>query len=286
MINESRFSRRAAADKVLLTVSVSDIDRWDEELRALRRQRDEALRSYDDKIALLENKLNLARILIDERAANPRPVDEEERPAELPLEPLPSQFPQMEVRPRGRSGPKRSPAFVALKAIMLDLAKRPEGFEPKEAWDLFKADQNIPEKVRAVPDNYIYRVAKDLRYDGILEKMGEKYVAGPDFSKGFESSEPEGVAAPVQVPDGYKLVAKTKEERVREEAARYLGFRKGRTAHRAAIADHLTSIGVMGTEKSSIRSLSVYLSKWPEFRAEGDGIYTLVTGDKNTGDGS
>jgi hypothetical protein len=104
-------------------------------------------------------------------------------------------------------------------------------------------------------------MSKDARY----RKLVELRKALAEFR-----SDP----ADFKVPEGYKLVPLTKEEKVRSETERYLKQHQYR-AHRSAIAAHLVEVGLLANDKAPTESLSVYLTRWPEFKSQGRGWFAL-----------
>ena len=76
------------------------------------------------------------------------------------------------------------------------------------------------------------------------------------------------------IPEGYKLVPLSKEEKIRVEATKFLKDRHYR-AHRTDIAQRLVDLGIMDPEKNPVQNLSVYFARWSEFESQGKGWYAL-----------
>ena len=105
-------------------------------------------------------------------------------------------------------------------------------------------------------------LSQDTRYRRLLALRG--------IRKEYEPAPTEGAAG---VPDGYKLVPLTKEERARYEARDFLRQNENRV-HRRKLMDHLVRKGIM-REDQSIEVISVYLTKWDEFESDGKGFVLL-----------
>lgn len=277
MTISSRFGlleRKPAPDTPLLTLG--DVERWAEKRQALIQQRSE----IDLEIADLDKKLASAEPFIRDRAAATARRDSGATPEPNEENAAPSfNF----VRAGNRGGARIDTNINATKVmgdIALEIARRDGSVESKDVWDVVQNDANVSSHIKAMDRNYVYVVMRRLVDSGMLVKSGAKYVPSEHIAGHVESAAPTG-ASPVA---GYKLVPMTKEERIREEVTSYLARRPNKTAHRAAIADFLVQRGVMGSEKHTIKNLSVYLTRWPEFKASGDGHYTLTPSAKTNGD--
>jgi hypothetical protein len=111
---------------------------------------------------------------------------------------------------------------------------------------------------------------------GLLEEYGIKIpdpFPEPQFT--YSNGHVDGVAPDLDgftVPDGYKIVPLTKEEKMRQEVTKFL---TGKTeVHRSEIHGHLIKEGIM-KEGESISALAVYLGRWPEFQSDGRGNFAL-----------
>ncbi len=256
----------APTDTALFTVS--DKDRWAGELRNLLTEYAPVLA----RIEVLQQRLRVFEDAEKERlgdATGPLP------PARIVADSLDAPPNANAAEGPGRPGKPLAPADEFLRQHALRIGRdKPEGFDPQDVWLAFVGDYSIPEEIKKVGADYIYIAMKRMRADGVLDKRGKKYV--------LPNSDPHPTG--VGVAPGFKVVPMTKEERIKEETARYLGKRKYRKAHRTQILEHLMNVGIMGTEKKSLGALTIYLSRWPEFQSDGDGNYVHVTGV--AGDGS
>jgi len=273
---DSRLQKQAA-DPALSAVC----DRLREKLLAVRDLYEGHLNSARELEPTIEDLQRALKVLEGELGAPPSTA--------LPVHEISHDLDIVAVAPvgsgrgggRGRkTGPEAmtGPIATLMRETALRLAKeRVDGFLPQEVMVSIQADESTRDRVEGVHENYIYKVLKRLRSENLLDKNGHRYVA-PSHNAGSPL-----FAAGVSMNDAFKMVPKTKEDRVREEATRYLLNRKNYSAHRAQIADHLTVLGVMGTEKQTISSLSVYLARWSEFVADGHGNYTLIPAKKTNG---
>lgn len=265
---ETRFSGAGgASDKPLLTMG--DVRRWKEQARTLKQRREEHLSSVkiiDQEIEALEKKLGFAEMFMGETVDAVAPETE----AALPLEHAPRTKMIPVFSRRARRNADRSSADTYMRSLAYRMGEqRPEGFSASDFMEVFATDENIPAEHRGVHRTYFYSALKRLRIEGVLDRRFDRYY-GAGKAPPEERPSPGGPAIP-----GYKLVPLTKEERVRHEIRHYLKHRKDNTAHRAQIADQLVQIGVFENMKNIVQTVSVYLSKWPEFAADGSGNITL-----------
>lgn len=121
---------------------------------------------------------------------------------------------------------------------------------------------SVEQQVVALEASLEAEMSKDPRY----RKLVELRKALDEFRS--------SIPANVKVPEGYKLVPLTKEEKLRIAAAKYLRQHQYR-AHRKDIAAHLVSIGLLVNDAKPVDSLSVYLTRWPEFQSQGRGWVAL-----------
>jgi DNA-binding PadR family transcriptional regulator len=282
-MNFGRFpSGRPAPDKPLLTLG--DVERWQDELRELKQQRKE----LDQRIEGLERRLTHAQLFVSDLAASEiaKDVPEGESLGHAADSPGSSKEPELVFRPK--TAPRTELTFNAYKvmreiALRLAAERETDGFEAKEIYRQVQEDPTIPDRIRAMNQNYIYTVLKRLQGDKLIAKVGSRYLAYANVPPVTDNKSGPATPEGTEIA-GYKLVPMTKEERIREESRKYLMKRANKTAHRAQIADHMVGIGVMGTEKATIKSLAVYYARWEEFVANGDGTYTLKEPEKTNGD--
>lgn len=185
---------------------------------------------------------------------------------------IPDELPSQSGRPR--SGPRggartgdNATAHQVMSEIALGLAEKfPQGFEARDVTSTLREDETVSDRIKDGARGYVYIVLRRLVSEGTLAKSGLKYF--------LPENAPKDEVAPEEIADPeFKIVRKTKEEKIREAIRYYLGRRPNRTAHRAQLAEHLVSLGIMGSEQSPIRALSVYLVRWPEFQPVGEGQY-------------
>lgn len=272
-INLGRF----APDTPLLTAG--QVEQWKAELRALLEKRRELDQQIEAKEQLLASAAPL--MAFAQRAA----IEE----AASRATPLPSPPPHIQNGdPFGQGAPRTEAnlsAFRIIRDVAMKLAKeQPEGFKAGVIWRVIKADPAVSQRVKDTNSNYVYTVLKRLVADKVLARVGTaKYVL-------YERVAHLSGAGPIVVDQtlegefaGFKVVPMSKEERIRKEAAKYLHRRPNHTAHRTQIVDHLITHEIMGGEKSSVKTLSVYFARWPEFVSVGDGNYQLQEPEKTNG---
>jgi hypothetical protein len=242
--------QKPPANTPLLTLG--DVDRWNDERQALIQQRSE----IDLKIAELDKKLASAEPFIRELATST--VKRQETEAAYPAK---TRMAEDEPPRRGRRGGPRLDnnlnATKVLGDIALRLARRDGYLESWEVWDAMQADPNVDPHIKGMDRNYVYVVMRRLADQGLLVKDGNRYVLAESVNR-TEDAAPNGPAVA-----GFKLVPLTKEERIKEEAKKYLARRPNKTAHRAQIAAFLVERGIMGQEKNPIKALAVYFVRWP-----------------------
>jgi len=285
MNSELRFTD---ADRPLLTMG--DVTRWKDQLRTLQERKQSLLNSIaalDQEIAAVEGKVNFAESIAAERGQSVHErghhfAGGDAEPDFVIRSDNPPQTIMGQIKRPGRK-------LKNADAYMRDLAARmltqdPRGFSVSEFATAYANDESIPAEERTCHRTYIYRCLKRLRDENILDVTAEGFHiranpsgAPQDATTSGPSPEAEAERINVNIApiDGYKLVPLSKEEKVREECRRYLSHRKANTAHRTQIADRLVEIGLLGTEKSVVGTIAVYMAKWPEFSADGSGNYTL-----------
>lgn len=279
---ETRFpGTKPSADRPLLTMG--DVRRWREQLQEFKGKREQLLASVavlDGDIAAVERKLELAQMLMDEPASGDiaGEVSEAIEQAVAP-EAAPAPAPPVAQEPKNYGEALRTADDYMRQLALRMMRSRPDGFKSGEFINEFTTDATMPSDHRSVHRTYIYACLKRMVVEGLLDRVGDRFFSPGTSSKPAEPAVDLGPAIP-----GYKLVPLTKEERVRSEIRRYLRFRKGLTAHRAHIADQLTQLGVVGTEKNAISTVTNYMTRWPEFISDGEGNYTLDRSKIKDGD--
>ncbi len=279
---EARFPGFGAAEKPLLTMG--DVRKWKEQVRSYKQRREEHLNSVkalDQDIEALEKKLSMAELFMAEEATGAAIEAAHEAPVDAPVEATPPRTQMYAPLPPRRKRSNLESADSHMREVATRIAaEHPEGFSASDFIDLFKADESVPLEHRKVHRTYFYTALKRICVDGLLSRRFDRYYAP---GKAPPESVPAAALSTTPI-EGYKLVPLTKQERVREELRRYLKHRKGRTSHRAQLADQLVQLGVLGTEKNIVQTVSVYLAKWPEFVADGNGNITLDVSAITNGD--
>jgi hypothetical protein len=218
------------------------------------------------EVARLDEKIAAAKLLLEDAPASSI------REVEVPALDVPA------VKPRARSQANLT-AIQAMREIAMRLGRgSSEGFSAQQVLDTFQRDDRIDPQLKKIQEGYLYHVMKRFITEGLIVKISRnKYV----LMEQVEGAADIRSGVVVASKDGFKMVPMTKEERVREEAGRYLSRRPNRTAHRANIADYLASNnGPLSEDRSPIKAFSMYAVRWPEFVTDGEGNYTYVDSEK------